>query len=153
MTQPAAPSHVLWGPCFLGSCLAALSKNAACLSQPRKRTGSDLFWIRLLGPSDSQVRRKLGSSLDSGSRIKKKNRALPWTRTPESKANRTLPWTRALSGGRARSDSGLDSGSWFGRAWCGAGGFRHLPAGIGLGKEQPPPQDKEARGLKKGRWV
>jgi hypothetical protein len=33
-----------------------------------------------------------------------------------------------------------------------AGGFRHLSAGIGLGKEQPPPQDpgQRSNGVKKG---
>jgi hypothetical protein len=38
------------------------------------------------------------------------------------------------SGARARSDSGLDSGSWFARGLGLAGGLRHLSAGLGLGK-------------------
>jgi hypothetical protein len=43
--------------------------------------------IGLLGPTE------LDSSVDLGSWVKK-NRTLPWTRTPGSKANWTRPWTR-----------------------------------------------------------
>jgi hypothetical protein len=71
--------------------------------------------------SGSGAQSKSGSSLDSGSGA-------------QSKSYSSLD-----------SDSGLDSGSWFARALGLAGGLRqHLSAGLGLGEERPPPQDKGA---------
>jgi hypothetical protein len=88
------------------------------------------LWGIFLGDSsldsDSRVQSKSDSSLDSDSRV-------------QSKSDSSLD---SGSGARARSDFGLDSDSWFARAWGLAGGFRRLLAGIGLGKEQPPPQGK-----------
>jgi hypothetical protein len=98
-----------------------------------------LFWIGLLSPSDSGVQRKSDSYLDSGSGVKK-NRTLTCTRALKSKGKSDSSLDSG-SGVRARSDSGLDSGSWFARAWDFAGGYRHFSAGIGIGKGQPPPQE------------
>jgi hypothetical protein len=77
--------------------------------------------------SDSRVQSKSGSSLDSGSGAR-------------ARIGLCLVWTRAAPGLLAR-------------AWGFAGGYRRFSAGIGIGKGQPPPQDEEARELKKGRWM
>jgi hypothetical protein len=74
---------------------------------------------------------------------------LPTEVVEESDSAAAGHWPRT-PGSASGSDSGLDSDSWFARAWSLAGGFRHLSADIGLGKEQPPSQNKEAKGLKKG---
>ena len=106
--------------------------------------------IGLLGPteSDSQVdsgswvKKKSDSSVDSDSWIQTGSDSQvdsdSWVRTGSDSSLDSDSWTRA------RSDSGLDSGSWFARAWRFAVGPRHLSAGIGLGKEQPPPQGGRA---------
>ena len=115
------------------------------------------FWTRtlesigLVGPtesdssvdSDSWVKKKSDSPVDSDSWIQTGSDSQvdsdSWVRTGSDSSLDSDSWTRA------RSDSGLDSGSWFARAWRSAVGPRHLSAGIGLGKEQPPPQGGRGR--------
>jgi hypothetical protein len=138
----------------------------------RKHTEPDFFWTRtpesigILGPtesdspvdSDSWVRIRSGSQVDSGSWVKKKPDSPvdsgSWIQTGSNSQVDSDSWVQTGSDSsldsdsswtRDRSDSGLDSGSWFARAWSFAVGPRHLSAGIGLVKEQPPSQGGRGR--------
>ena len=97
----------------------------------------------LWSPLDSKVQSKSDSSLDSDSWVQiKSDSSLDSDSWVQSKSDSSLDSDSRV---QSKSDSSLDSDSWLARAVGFAGGPRHLPAGLRLGKEQPPPQGG-------GRW-
>jgi hypothetical protein len=130
--------------CRLSALFSAIAYSIPSKAAYRVRFVLDraLQFIGLWSPTE------IGLLLGLGLWSPKANRALTWTRALESKGKSDSSLDSG-SGVRARSDSGLDSDSWFARAWGFVGGYRHFSAGIGIGKGQPPPQDKEASRLKR----